>query len=84
METVKSASFECKTDGSNKEYHLQMVKSGSEFNITFQYGAIGTSLKPGTKTPDGSLPEDKANKLWNKLIKERFSKRYVQVDEKKN
>lgn len=82
METVKQVSFECKENGSNKEYHIQMVKSGSDFTINFQYGAIGSTLKPGTKTAS-PVSEAEAEKLFQKLIKERHSKGYTQVGDAK-
>lgn len=80
---MKNASFECKEGGSNKEYHIQMVEKGSGFVINFQYGAIGRNLTPGTKTPGGPVDEAAANKLFDKLVKERFSKGYTQVGEAK-
>lgn len=83
METVKSISFECKENGSNKEYHIQIVKSGSEFLINFQYGAIGSTLRPGTKTPS-PISEGEAEKLFQKLIKERLAKNYKPSGESKD
>jgi len=83
MSTVNQVSFECTEGGSNKEYHIQMVKSGDGFVINFQYGAIGSTLKPGSKTPAGPVNEAEANKLFNKLIKERLAKGYTQVGEAK-
>jgi bifunctional non-homologous end joining protein LigD len=80
---MKNLSFECTTNGSNKEYHIQMVEKGSGFVINFQYGAIGSTLKPGTKTPDGPVDEAAAEKLFAKLIKERLAKGYTQVGEAK-
>lgn len=75
---MKNASFTCQENGSNKEYHIQMVESGSGFVINFQYGAIGSTLKPGTKTP-GPVSEAEAEKLFAKLVKERLSKGYIQT-----
>lgn len=78
---MKNVSFFNKNNGSNKEYHIQMVESGSGFVINFQYGAIGSTLKPGTKTPSGPVSEAEAEKLFAKLVKERLSKGYTQVGE---
>ena len=75
----KSVSFVCQENGSNKEYHIQMTKSGTGYVITFQYGAIGQTLKPGSKTPGGPIDEVAAEKLFQKLIKERLSKGYTQT-----
>ncbi|HWY34176.1 MAG TPA: hypothetical protein VNX68_05985 [Nitrosopumilaceae archaeon] len=61
-----------------------MVKSsnGVGFNINFQYGAIGQTLKNGTKnsTP---LSGVEAEKFFNKMIKERLAKGYTQEGESK-
>lgn len=76
---MKSISFICQENGSNKEYHIQMVPQGSGFVINFQYGAIGSTLKPGTKTPGGPVDEVSAEKLFQKLIKERLAKGYTQT-----
>lgn len=75
---MKSVSFICQEGGSNKEYHIQMVPSGDGFVINFQYGAIGSSLKPGTKTPK-PIDEAAAEKMLEKLIKERLAKGYTQT-----
>ena len=85
MTPTKSASFTCQENGSNKEYHFQMVKStdGLGFHINFQFGAIGQVLKPGTKTKE-PLSGVEAEKLFNKMIKERLAKGYVQVGEAKS
>ena len=75
----KSVSFVCQENGSNKEYHIQMTKSGTGYVITFQYGAIGQTLKPGSKTPGGPIDEVAAEKLFQKPIKERLGKGYTQT-----
>jgi bifunctional non-homologous end joining protein LigD len=80
---MKKVSFICQEGGSNKEYHIQMVPKDSGFVINFQYGAIGSTLKPGSKTPSGPVDEAAANKLFESLIKERLRKGYTQVGEAK-
>lgn len=79
---MKSISFKCQEGGSNKEYHIQMVEQGSGFVINFQYGAIGQTLKPGTKTPT-PVSEVEAEKIYQSMIKERLKKGYTQEGEAK-
>jgi len=74
---MKSISFKCQEGSSNKEYHIQMVEQGSGFIINFQYGAIGQTLKPGTKTPT-PVSEVEAEKIYQSMIKERLKKGYTQ------
>jgi len=79
---MKSISFKCQEGSSNKEYHIQMVEQGSGFVINFQYGAIGQTLKPGTKTPT-PVDEAAAEKIYQSMIKERLRKGYTQEGEAK-
>ena len=79
---MKNISLYCKTNGHNKEYHLQLEKSGSEWIVNFQYGAIGSSLRPGTKTPT-PVSEEEANKIFDKLVKEKINKGYIESEESK-
>lgn len=76
MRTIRKASYTCKEGSSNKEYHFQLVEVGpDQYVVNFQFGGIGTTLKPGTKTKD---PVDlkEANKTFEKMKAERLAKRY--------
>jgi bifunctional non-homologous end joining protein LigD len=75
METVKSISLFFKEGNSDKEYFVQIVKSDDKFSVEFQYGRVGNSLTEGTKTPT-PVSEAEANKIFDKLVKEKTKKGY--------
>lgn len=71
----KSSDLYYKDGSSDKVYHLQMVeKENNKFDINFQYGKRGGTLKADTKISDANF--DEADKLFNKLLKEKLSKGY--------
>jgi len=60
---------------SDKEYHIQLEKSGSGYVVNFQYGRRGGPLQEGTKTPTPvSLPA--AEIIFEKLKHEKERKGY--------
>lgn len=73
---IREASWKCQENGSNKEYHFQMIEENGSYVINFQYGAIGKALKDGTKTAT-PVSLEKANKQFDSMVKERLSKGYV-------
>jgi bifunctional non-homologous end joining protein LigD len=78
---MKKISLYCKENGSNKEYHAQLVEAKGGYVVNFQFGAIGQALKGGTKTPEPvSLIE--ADKIYTKLVKEKMGKGYSEGDHK--
>lgn len=62
-----------------------MEKTDKGTVVNFQYGAIGSALKPGTKTP-APVSEEEADKIYTKLVKEKMGKGYAEREgsEKKN
>jgi hypothetical protein len=48
--TIKKVSLYYKQGTSDKEYHLQLKKSGESYVVDFQYGRRGGNLQEGTKT----------------------------------
>jgi len=81
--TQKSISLFFKSGNSNKEYHIQLEKSGDGFVVNFQYGRVGNALQSGTKTPT-PVSEVEAEKIYAKLEKEKRAKGYDDNGEKKN
>ena len=79
---MKNVSLYCTENGHNKEYHIQLELTAENYIVNFQYGAIGSALKAGTKTP---LPVslEEAEKIYSKLLKEKTAKGYSE-GEKKN
>jgi len=63
-------------EGHNKEYHLQIVKSGDGYNVVAQYGAIGSHLREDDKGYFSSYAE--AEKEFLKVKKSKLHKGYVE------
>lgn len=62
-------------NGSDKEYHADLVETEGGFLVNFRYGRRGSTLTCGTKTKD-PLPYDKAKKVYDKLVAEKIGKGY--------
>lgn len=69
------ADLYCTTPPSNKEYHLTVEEVDGGFVVNYGYGAIGSTLKYGTKTP---RPVDRkaAMKVFEALVAEKLAKDY--------
>jgi len=80
---MKNVSLYLKEGSSDKEYHIQLEKSGDGFIVNFQYGRVGNALQSGTKTPTPEN-EEKAIKIFDKLEKEKRAKGYNNKGEQKN
>ena len=57
-----------------------MEETNGAFTVNFQYGRRGSTLKAGTKTAD-PVAEDKAVKIYDKLVKSKMSKGYTEGEE---
>ena len=79
---MKNASLEFIEGSSSKEYHIQLKESNGLYVVNFQYGRIGNALQHGTKTPNPVSLEE-AEKIYNKLYKEKTGKGYLDTDKKK-
>jgi bifunctional non-homologous end joining protein LigD len=75
---MKSADLFYQEGVSNKEYHLQLEKSGDGYVVNFQYGRVGSSLQSGTKTPK-PVSLEAAEKIYNSLYKEKTGKGYSEA-----
>lgn len=75
---MKNISLYFKEGSSDKEYHVQMVKSGKGVVVNFQYGRVGNTLQTGTKTPT-PVSEEEAEKVYDKLVKEKMRKGYAEA-----
>lgn len=75
---MKNISLYFKEGSSDKEYHVQMVKSGKGVVVNFQYGRVGNALQSGTKTPV-PVSEEEAEKVYDKLVKEKMRKGYAEA-----
>jgi bifunctional non-homologous end joining protein LigD len=76
MKPVQATSLYFKEGSSDKEYHTQIQASGSGYVVNFQYGRRGGTLQTGTKTESPVSLKD-AEKIYNKLVKEKTSKGYT-------
>lgn len=72
---LPSASLHCQENGSDKEYHAQVVEENDGYVVKFQYGRRGRTLTPGCKTPV-PVSFDKAVKVFQKLVAEKTAKGY--------
>lgn len=73
--SVQSTSLHFKEGSSDKEYHVQIEKSGSGYVVNFQYGRRGSAMKPGSKT-DSPVSLKEAEKIYTKLVNEKVGKGY--------
>lgn len=66
---------------SDKEYHVQLVKSGNDYVVNFQYGRRGNALQSGTKT---LVPVSlgAAERVYDKLVAEKKAKGYTEGETK--
>lgn len=62
--------------GSDKEYHVDLVGVPGGYLVNFRYGRRGSALATGSKTKD---PVDyaKAKKVYDKLVAEKMGKGYT-------
>jgi bifunctional non-homologous end joining protein LigD len=80
---MKNVSLYFQEGNSDKEYHIQLEKSGDGFVVNFQYGRRGSNLSAGTKTPT-PLPLKEADKVYESKLKEQLRKGYTEGEKKKN
>lgn len=78
--SVKQISLEYCQGKSNKVYQVQLEKQDNGYVVNFQFGRKGSSLKDGTKTAT-PVDKEKAEKVYDKLVKEKMKKGYIPSDE---
>ena len=59
----------------HKEYRLTLVELAGGWFCNFEYGRIGSALRPGTKTPT-PVSKEEARRLFNKYLSEKTSEGY--------
>lgn len=69
----------CREGNANKQYTAWLEKSGGGFTVQFQYGPVGGWVQGGTKTPKPA-PEEKARKIYEKVLAEKRAKGYTSGD----
>lgn len=76
---MESTNLYFKEGSSDKVYHATLEKENDGFVVNFAYGRRGSTLKTGSKT---SFPVslEKARDIYNKIIKEKMSKGYRQME----
>lgn len=76
---MKRISLFFKSGPSDKEYHVQVVQApGSDlYLVKFQYGRRGSTLTDGCKT-QSPLPLEKANKIFDDIVKKQMAKGYTE------
>lgn len=67
-------------DGSDKEYHVQVVQKENGYVVDFQYGRRNSALQSGTKTPT-PVTQAEAEKIFIKLCNEKIRKGYKDTGE---
>lgn len=76
---LPAASFYCRENSSDKEYHMQVAATGGGYVVQYQYGRRGATLTPGIK-PAKPVPLDQAVKQFDRMVKERIAKSYTRDD----
>lgn len=79
MTEARSVTLYCREGSSDKEYQLHLQPSGDGYVVNFAFGRRGSALKPGTKT-QAPVAYAAAEKIYDKLLKEKTSKGYTQVE----
>lgn len=70
--------WRCTEGGSNKDYITSLEQvDGGLWIASYAFGAHGATLTPGTKMKKGPDTYEKAKKVYDAMVKERISKRYV-------
>lgn len=74
---IEFADLHCTEGGSDKAYHcaIQEVEPGL-YHVPFAYGRVGSTLTTGCKT-SAPVPLDKAQKVYEKLVREKTGKGYL-------
>lgn len=75
MSIIEQISLAYKDAGSDKVYHAQIEQVDGGYNVNFQYGKRGSTLTTGSKTAS-PVALDKAQAIYNKLVKEKVGKGY--------
>ena len=76
MATVKSVRMTMTEGSSDKEYRIQLEEKSGKYEVNFQYGRRGGTLKAGTKT-DSPTTLKTAEAIYDKLVKEKTGKGYI-------
>jgi bifunctional non-homologous end joining protein LigD len=67
--------FLCQENGSNKEYHIELVREDNgSFSVPTRYGAVGGGMQTGSK--GAGLTEAAARKAFDREVAKRFTKGY--------
>lgn len=72
---MKSVALYFQEGSSDKVYNVALLESGSGYVVNFSFGRRGTALATGTKT-QSPVNLEAANKIFDKLVKEKSSKGY--------
>lgn len=77
--TEKNISLYFSQGSSNKVYKASLEQSGSGYVVNVAYGKVGQTLRTGAKTKS-PVPLDKAQKIYDSLVKAKTSKGYRSKD----
>jgi bifunctional non-homologous end joining protein LigD len=82
-ETVSLAFNDLAQGGtSDKVYHLSLEQNGKGFTVTAQYGRRGSALAVDIKTKNGAVSYDDARKIFDRVLREKKNKGYVEAGAK--
>jgi bifunctional non-homologous end joining protein LigD len=73
---MSTISLYFKEGSSDKVYHAQIVEANGGYVVNYQYGRRGSTLTAGTKTTK-PVSQDDAQKIYDKLIREKQAKGYT-------
>lgn len=81
----RSVRLHFQSGSSDKVYELDLVQTpGGDWECKFGYGRRGSTLKYGTKTPDGGTSYAKAQSAFEKIYAEKTGKGYDVVSDTYN
>jgi bifunctional non-homologous end joining protein LigD len=78
MSVVESRDLFYQEGNSDKEYHIQLISNGNDFQIDCQWGRRGNTLQTQTKLSGATLQN--AKKLYDKVVGEKVAKGYQDLN----
>ncbi len=73
----QQADLEYRQGGSDKVYRVFLEDFNGIYKVNFEYGRRGSTLTTGSKITTGNI--HKAEEVYNKLVKEKLGKGYVET-----
>ncbi|KZX57985.1 hypothetical protein A3709_20455 [Halioglobus sp. HI00S01] len=76
--TIRTAALFFCAGSSDKEYNVYLKEGNGGYTVDFSYGRRGEALKSGTKTANGPVSLEEAEKAYDKLVASKVKKGYTE------